>query len=199
VIAAPLRPCIRSPPTRSLAREFRSSFREREKIMRKKLTLGGVVVLLLAVASVTVASASSSPRSSAARDDDDAEVIRLRGVTVDEAFLDLGAQGDSLGDQFVFNADLYRDDERVGIAGAHCTLVRLEAAVSVSFQCLATAELPRGQITTQGLLTFSEETEGEPEVFAITGGTGRYRTAHGEVIVREVSETEDHLTFRIIR
>ena len=71
--------------------------------------------------------------------------------------------------------------------------------MSFTFRCIATAELPRGQITTQALLTFSEETEGKPEEFAITGGTGRYRTAHGEVIVREVSETEDSLTFRIIR
>jgi hypothetical protein len=34
---------------------------------------------------------------------------------------------------------------------------------------------------------------------AITGGTGRYRTAHGVAIVEEVSETRDRITFRIIR
>ena len=66
-------------------------------------------------------------------------------------------------------------------------------------KCVATAELPKGQITAQGLLTFSEEAEGEPFRLAITGGTGKYRTAHGEVIVKDVSETESRLTFVIIR
>jgi hypothetical protein len=167
--------------------------------MPKKLRAAGVVVLLLAVASITVASASSSSTSSSAANNGKVEVIRVTAITAQETFLDLGDTGDSLGDQIVFSQDLFRGGKKVGIAGAQCTLVHLEPAVSVTFQCLATAQLPRGQITVQGLLTFSEETEGVPERFAITGGTGRYRTVHGEVIVRNVSETEDRITFRIIR
>ena len=42
----------------------------------------------------------------------------------------------------------------------------------------------------QGLVTFSEAGEGEFEL-AITGGTGAYRTAHGEVFV---SPTDDEDT-----
>jgi hypothetical protein len=34
------------------------------------------------------------------------------------------------------------------------------------------AELPKGQITIQGLVTLPEATEGEPVRVAITGGTG---------------------------
>jgi hypothetical protein len=43
--------------------------------------------------------------------------------------------------------------------------------------------------------------EGRAPTFrlAITGGTGRYREAHGEAIVEEISETEDRITLRIIR
>ena len=75
--------------------------------------------------------------------------------------------------------------------------MRLEPRVSATLQFVATAELPRGQITVQGLATFTDG----PSTFrlAITGGTGRYRTAHGVLIVEEISETEDRLTFRLIR
>ena len=51
--------------------------------------------------------------------------------------------------------------------------------------------VPQGQITIQGLLA------GEPEVFAfpITGGTGVFEGAEGTLVVREVSDTEEMLTF----
>jgi hypothetical protein len=164
--------------------------------MGMKVRLGGVVALLLAVASFTVASASSSPTSSSATDDE-VEVIRVTAVDVQDTFLDLGEPGESLGDQSIFSQDLFRQGEKVGTAGVVCTLVRVEPMVSATVQCVATAELPRGQITIQGLLTFTDG----PSTFrlAITGGTGRYRTAHGVAIVEEVSETEDRITLRVIR
>jgi hypothetical protein len=34
-------------------------------------------------------------------------------------------------------------------------------------------------------------------VFAITGGTGRWRNAGGQVVVRDVSETESDITLFI--
>jgi hypothetical protein len=166
--------------------------------MRSKFRLGALVALLLAVP-ITVASASSSSGGSGDRGKRSVEIIRVTEMTVQEAGIDLGEPGDSLGDQFVFSGDLLRNGEKVGIDGVVCTIVRLEPMVSATSQCVATAELPKGQITAQGLLTFSEEAEGEPFRLAITGGTGKYRTAHGEVIVKDVSETESRLTFVIIR
>lgn len=162
--------------------------------MRKNLKLGLLVAFLLAVVSLPAAAAPSATRSG----DSKVEVIRLTSITVQEADLDLGEPGESLGDQFVFTDDLFRGGEKVGILGVVCTGVRSEPDSS-SIQCVGTAELPKGQITVQGLITFSEATEGEPFEIAITGGTGKYRTAHGVVTIREVSETEEILTFRIIR
>jgi hypothetical protein len=49
--------------------------------------------------------------------------------------------------------------------------------------------LPKGQVTLQGLVTFSEQSRPTFTV-AITGGTGAYRTAHGEATITE-SEDED--------
>jgi hypothetical protein len=164
--------------------------------MRTKLGIGLLILLALAILALPAASA---PSPAGSRDDDDeVEVIRVLATIVQEADLDLGEEGESVGDQFVFSEDLSRHGERVGISGATCTLVRLEP-VSATVQCLATAELAKGQITAQGLVTFSEETEGEPFRLAITGGTERYKEAHGQVTVVEVSETEARLTFHIIR
>jgi hypothetical protein len=165
--------------------------------MRRKLPLGVLVILVLAVVSLPAASASSSQARSSAGEDNDVEVIRVTEVTVQEQFLDLGAEGDSLGDQFIFSGDLFRRGEKVGIDGGVATIVRLESMVSATLQFVATAQLPRGQITVQGLVTFTDG----PSTFrlAITGGTGRYRTGHGVLIVEEISETETRLTFRVIR
>ena len=161
--------------------------------MRKNLRLGLLVAFLLAVVSLPAAAAPSDTRSG----DKKVEVIRLTSITVEEVDLDLGEPGDSLGDQFVFTDDLFRGGEKVGILGVVCSAVRITAD-AFSIQCVGTAELPKGQITVQGLITFSEATEGQPFELAITGGTGRYRTAHGVVTVEE-GETEDRLTFQIIR
>lgn len=165
--------------------------------MRRTLRSAGVIAVLLMVVGVTVASVSAAPAGSSATAGS-VETIRLTGRFVQQAELDLGAAGESLGDQLVFTQDLFRRSQEVGTLGGVCTITGLEAGVSVTFQCQATASLAAGQITTQGLITFSAETEGQSFRVAITGGTGAYRTAHGQVTVVETA-TEDHLTFRIIR
>ena len=161
--------------------------------MTRKLRFGTVAVLVFAL--LGTGASASGPRD---KDDDDIKIVRVTEIIVQEAEIDLGEPGDSLGDQFVTSSDLFRAGERVGVDGVVCTIVRLEPMVSATAQCVATAEFRKGQITVQGLLTFSEETEGDPFRLAITGGTGKYKEAHGELKVVEVSETESQLTFKII-
>jgi hypothetical protein len=60
---------------------------------------------------------------------------------------------------------------------------------------VATASLPQGQITVQGLIDF---TDPGPFTLAITGGTGAYRTARGEVEVTEESPEVDRIRFKLI-
>jgi hypothetical protein len=121
---------------------------------------------------------------------DNVTVLHLTGVEVESHFVDVDPTGDqpSLGDSFVLSENLLRDGRRVGVSGVECTFVRLEHPPS-AFQCVITARLGSDQLTVQGL-AFDQPRN----VFAITGGTGRWRNAGGQVVVRDVSETESRIT-----
>jgi hypothetical protein len=164
--------------------------------MSTKLRVG-VVLALLTVASVTVATATSFGDD----DDDSSRSGALRLVAKEVAFtdVDLGDNGFSQGDQVAFTNDLLSNGTKVGEDGGVCTAVRL-TDVSATFQCNGTNALPGGQIAVQGLVTYGpgdEELKQDPYSFAITGGTGKYRAARGEVVIQDVASDEFHLTFRI--
>ena len=116
---------------------------------------------------------------------DDVKVLHLRGVQVESQFVDVAPKGPepSLGDSFVLSENLLRDGHKVGISGVVCTFVRLQHPPS-AVECVITARLGSDQLTVQGL-SFDQPRN----VFAITGGTGRWRNAGGQVVVRDVSET----------
>ena len=163
--------------------------------MGRKTRMGATLALLV-VASGTVAVATSFG------DDDESSrsgVLQLVAKEVDSTYVDLGEEGFSLGDQFVFTNDLMSGDTKVGEDGGACTVVRLTDA-GATVQCNGTNSLPGGQIAVQGVVTYGEEDaefKQDPYPLAIIGGTGRYRSARGEVVVQEVSSEEFHLTFRI--
>ena len=163
--------------------------------MRRKLSLAVAGALVLAVASITLASASSPNTSGAKGDADRVQVIHLVVRAAQEAELDLGEEGFGLGDQLVFSETLFRDGKKVGVSGGACqfTFVATDSSKLLA-NCVATLSLPRGQVTVQGLLNFAEE---GPFVVAITGGTGAYRTAHGQMRIA-LGETEDRYTLHLI-
>ncbi len=148
--------------------------------MAKGLAVVGAVAAVVALALSTVVQAAA--------DDDQHRTVRVRSVNVEEKFLDLNGRGPSLGDDFVFSSNLWRNGQRVGRAGVSCTVTSLRHQ---EFQCLGTVRLGNGQITIQGLLA------DEPELFAfpVTGGSGAYTGADGVLHVRQVSERTEILTF----
>src|SRR5919106_2820108 len=135
--------------------------------MLKRLAVLCVTVALIAlgVGAVTPALGSSS--------DDKGRTIRVVSINEEEEFLDLGAEGPSLGDEFVFSSKLLKGGEQVGHTGVVCTATSVERE---ELQCLATSWFENGQITAQGLVS-GEETF----VVPITGGSGKYKGADGEV------------------
>ena len=161
--------------------------------MRKTLRRGALAALLLAAASVTVASASAS------RDDNDhgrVQVLQVTRTTGNDVILDLDHSAtsahpapDSVGDEDVFTADFYVGDEKVGFDGGVCKLVRLPAV----YHCIATNSFAKGDLTVQFLADYTQTAPGH---FAITGGTGAYRGASGEVTyVDHPDPQRDDVTF----
>jgi hypothetical protein len=145
--------------------------------MRTKLAAIGATLLLGAMVvgtTLTVASAGGNEVE-----------LRFRAKTTEQTFLDLGEKGESLGDQFIFHDVLRQAGERVGHDGGVCTLTSVDQSQA---QCLVTAWLAEGQITIQGLIVESGEFPAR-FVFAVTGGTGQYVGASGEVHVIQKSET----------
>jgi hypothetical protein len=94
--------------------------------------------------------------------------------------LDLGAPGPSAGDANVFVDDVQRDGRTVGTSAGSCTIATISDSRLVG-ACTATVTLPEGSLTVQG--AFDEDPQVGPTdfVWAVTGGTGRYATARGDV------------------
>jgi hypothetical protein len=95
---------------------------------------------------------------------------------------------DSIGDEDVFNGKFFVRGKQVGRDGGVCTLVELPSI----YHCVATNWFDEGQLTVQWLGDFSATGPGR---FAITGGTGAYRGARGEVTVVFKPDGAD-VTFR---
>ena len=125
----------------------------------------------------------------------DVQTIDLTTRSAQVADLDLGPTGNGIGDRFVFSDDVFRNGRRVGVLAGECIAQREEPnprpegqqPTSVAFNCVTTLQLPEGQITSQGLVTFGATNR---FTIAITGGTGAYRAVRGEAISIE-SEGEN--------
>ena len=168
--------------------------------MKKRLgVLGAAVGLLaLAVGAVSPALGSSSGGSASASSDDanDGQTIRVIAVFKETAEIDVGAQGFSLGDEVVFSGNLLRNGQQVGRVGVVCTFVSTANAARVEAQCPTTSILPGGQITTQGTIVNRSLNFTLP----ITGGSGRYEGAGGQVVSRDIStptQPQVELTFHL--
>ena len=85
-----------------------------------------------------------------------------------------GTAGDDVGNILTFANEVFNsaDTEQVGTNQGSC----IRIVVGESWECSWTTFLPKGQITVQG--PFSDTGD---SVLAITGGTGKYRNARGEM------------------
>ncbi len=157
--------------------------------MRKKLTLF-IFTLLFAFGSIVPGSASSET-TVLGSDGKRHRVIQLRGVNVTAQMIDLGEEGLSVGDYITIRDDLFQHGEKVGLHGGTCTVVQVDA---VLLNCVVTFSLPDGQITAQGLVS----PDLAEEQVAVTGGTGNYKTAQGELTVLEEGEGQSRYTLALI-
>ena len=105
--------------------------------------------------------------------------------------IDLGTPGPSAGDQQIISMDVFKGAKKVGESHVVCVTVRAGIV-----QCDNVTNLPGGQIVATGLVTDAQE-ETSPFTQAITGGTGAYRNAHGQLTVSEAGPQPATLTFEL--
>jgi hypothetical protein len=170
-----------------------------EGTMGKRLGIlgAGIAVMALVVAAaIPAVGASRQGAASTASGHADKTIRVLAVFTEFDPNIDLGAAGFSLGDMVVFSGNLLRNGEQLGRVGVVCTFVSVANAERVEAQCPTTSILPGGQITTQGTIVNRSLNFTLP----VTGGSGRYQGAGGQVVSRDVStptQPQVELTFHL--
>jgi allene oxide cyclase len=91
-----------------------------------------------------------------------------------DAVTDTGAKGDSAGDILTFANDVYDENNQTKVGSDNGVCFR--TAPGKAWECVWTLSLADGQITVEGPYYDASDS-----VAAITGGTGKYMNARGEM------------------
>jgi hypothetical protein len=108
-----------------------------------------------------------------------------------DVVVDVGASDESPGDYFLFQNKVMTLDgsKQVGRDNGRCMLF------FQTLSCDATIKIfGKGKIVIYGAV-FNEN----DNTFAITGGTGAYKTAHGQLVIDEMDNGTTVLAFHLIR
>jgi hypothetical protein len=150
-----------------------------------------------------VALATNRSRKSHARHHQHVRIIKLFASTAQFKQLDLGDSGFSLGDEIILADDVLTSQggAKVGSDGGVCTVVRVDNATTGTgtLQCPVTLSLQGGQLFTVGLVQLVNGALSGTQVVAVSGGTGRYLGAAGELSLQFLSQTETNYTITLIR
>lgn len=164
------------------------------------------IMLWAVTASLTfsgVALANNRSTRSQARHHRHVRVIKLFASTVQLKQLDLGDSGFSLGDEIVLADDVFtsKGGTKVGSDAGVCTVVRVDNAATATgtLQCPVTLSLGSGQLFTVGLVQIANGALSGTQVVAVSGGTGRYLAAAGEMAIQFLSPTEANYTITLTR
>jgi allene oxide cyclase len=112
---------------------------------------------------------------------------------VTDQVIDIGAPGDSPGDQLPFANPIFdaSNSRQVGSDEGNCVRA---STTQGRWECMWTTFLPKGQITVEGPFRDKFATT----VLAITGGTGAYRNARGTMILHLRSDGNFDFIFRLL-
>ena len=102
------------------------------------------------------------------------EAITLVERATSDTVTDLGAKGDSVGDILTFANEIYDQSNasKIGSDNGWC----LRTVVGQAWECIWTVTLDKGQITVEGPFYDTKDS-----VLAVTGGTGDFAKARGEM------------------
>ena len=163
--------------------------------MRKVALTGTAAALVLALAGVVTASAASEAAGPST-----AKATTLSFHVVFSPFAPIAANNErnpnspfALGDEIVFHDQLFTGGKRVGDDLGSCVIASISAE-ELAANCSLVVRLPGGNLTGQ----FVAVQGPEPREIAVTGGTGRYRSAGGEGTLVEFGNGTGRLTLRVL-
>ena len=165
--------------------------------MGRNIRTGAVIALVLVAGTVAVASATGDNRSS---DADHWKVVALDLAGHIDVITAPEPKDVSVGDQFIVRSTLFHKGTPVGEESNICAITRGEPDKPVTLYCSGVDSLPAGKIAWQGSIDYGPDglPTADPYFLAITGGTGKYRTAHGEIRAQELPNEEFRYSMRII-
>ncbi|HEY0389708.1 MAG TPA: hypothetical protein VGC71_14805 [Gaiellales bacterium] len=147
----------------------------------RRIALTAVVVALIAAAvggvSLARAGGSGGP-----------ERLVFNEIDTGAKFVNIShTKNGAPGDEFIFSAKLVnRQHVRIGRLDAKCTLV-----LHGNLLCEGAIKLRGGTITLQAVIR-ADESANATDHIAVTGGTGRFDEARGELVSTTTSENTSH-------
>lgn len=142
-----------------------------------------VVTGALGTAAITVPNAAGDQQTT----------LRFSALTTHEHLLDRGRRGLSVGDLRISGGRLVgQGGRRLGTFGTTCTVIDVGRAAAL--QCEGYDELPAGQVAFAGEIVPGKRIQ----VASITGGTGDYLNARGQISMTRVKAKVTQVTMSII-
>jgi hypothetical protein len=154
--------------------------------VQKKLGLVAVMIALTGLIISLMSPASSDTRYERRT----IRVVELYSDDDESIFkqIDVGKEGDSVGDYIVYRDVLYKPNGAKVIGDFQAQFLFTEVGEDLMGDVDASFDLPGGVITIEGPVDFGERVEKN----AVTGGTGSFKSAHGVV---KIVQKEDRTLF----
>jgi hypothetical protein len=141
----------------------------------RKTIIGGALGVAVGAAVIATPMLTASASAGPGRD------FTVHARNSSDMTIDNGAKGFSTGDVDVSSASLTRAGKRVGWLAGTCTTTRVGKSSADQF-CQFVLHLGRSQLVAEGATRSGQQGPGT-FALAITGGTGRYQQARGQVLV----------------
>ena len=120
------------------------------------------------------------------------QLVLIERITA-QTLTDMGPKGDSVGDNITFANQVYDKDNKTLLGHDNGWCIRTIAGET--WECFRSITLDQGQITVEGPYYDKQDS-----TMAVTGGTGIYLSAQGEVRMHplDAKRTQYELTFTLI-
>src|SRR4051794_16766923 len=162
--------------------------RRRTISMRTSIVVG-VGAVVIATSAITGGALASSPGHHQT-----AKRFTVVEHAISDTTADTGPAGDSVGDVLAFANPVFdaSNTRQVGTDNGSC----IRTAVGASYECSWTTSLPGGSIVVSGPFQDAGDS-----TLAVTGGTGKYRGASGEMRLhaRDAAGSSYDFTFSLRR